>query len=119
MLYRVSSVAERSLCMCSIPICDILTTFSDRYEASALSLRWKQNTNCEAEIERKGTCCRDADVKEEGFLEYINQLVMTGEVAGLFPKDEMDAMINDIRPVFKREATGNNLHRPHLICSML
>ena len=30
----------------------------------------------------------DAEVKDEGFLEYINQLLMTGEVAGLFPKDE-------------------------------
>ena len=49
---------------------------------------------------------RDADVKEEGFLEYINQLVMTGEVAGLFAKDEMDAMLNDIRPVLKRESPG-------------
>lgn len=49
---------------------------------------------------------RDADVKEEGFLEYINQLVMTGEVAGLFPKEEMDALLNDVRPIFKREAAG-------------
>ena len=48
-------------------------------------------------------------MKEEGFLEYINQLVMTGEVAGLFPKDEMDAMLNDVRPVFKREALGEAL----------
>lgn len=49
---------------------------------------------------------RDADVKEESFLEYINQLVMTGEVAGLFPKEEMDALLNDIRPAFKRENPG-------------
>ena len=34
---------------------------------------------------------------------------MTGEVAGLFPKDEMDTMLNDVRPVFKREASGNAL----------
>ena len=33
--------------------------------------------------------CRDAEVKEEGFLEYINQLLMTGEVAGLLPKEEL------------------------------
>jgi hypothetical protein len=25
-------------------------------------------------------------IKEEGFLEFINQILMTGEVAGLFPK---------------------------------
>ena len=45
----------------------------------------------------------DADVKEESFLEYINQLLMTGEVAGLFPKDELDALVSDCRPAYKKE----------------
>jgi hypothetical protein len=45
-------------------------------------------------------------VKEEGFLEYINQLLMTGEVAGLFPRDELDAILNDLRPAFKKECPG-------------
>jgi len=44
----------------------------------------------------------DAEVKEEGFLEYINQILMTGEVAGLFPKDELDMIVNDIRPAMKK-----------------
>jgi len=35
----------------------------------------------------------DNEVKEEGFLEYINQILMTGEVAGLFAKDELDATL--------------------------
>ena len=48
----------------------------------------------------------DAEVKEEGFLEYINQLLMTGEVSGLFPKDELDAVINDIRPLYLMECPG-------------
>lgn len=50
--------------------------------------------------------CRDNEVKEEGFLEYINQLLMTGEVAGLLPKEELDAILNDVRPIFKRECIG-------------
>ncbi len=50
--------------------------------------------------------CRDAEVKEEAFLEYINQLLMTGEVAGLFPKDELDMIVNDIRPIMKAECPG-------------
>ena len=45
-------------------------------------------------------------MKEEGFLEYVNQLLMTGEVAGLFPRDELDAIINDLRPAFKRDCPG-------------
>jgi len=49
-----------------------------------------------------------AQTKEplEGFLEYINQILMTGEVAGLFAKDELDAIVNDIRPVMKAESPG-------------
>ena len=48
----------------------------------------------------------DNEVKEEGFLEYINQILMTGEVAGLFQKDELDAIVNDIRPIMKAESPG-------------
>ena len=50
--------------------------------------------------------CSDSEVKEEGFLEYINQLLMTGEVTGLFPKDELDSIINDIRPIYRAECPG-------------
>eukprot|EP00879_Flechtneria_rotunda_P026528 GHRR01028292.1.p1 GENE.GHRR01028292.1~~GHRR01028292.1.p1 ORF type:complete len:1302 (+),score=429.83 GHRR01028292.1:91-3906(+) len=48
----------------------------------------------------------DAEVKDESFLEYINQILMTGEVAGLLPKDELDMIINDIRPIMKQAAPG-------------
>ena len=48
----------------------------------------------------------DAEVKEESFLEFINQILMTGEVAGLFPKDELDMIVNDMRPVMKKEYPG-------------
>jgi dynein heavy chain len=46
----------------------------------------------------------DAEVKDEGFLEYINQILSTGEVSGLFARDEVDAIIGDMRPVAKKEA---------------
>ena len=36
----------------------------------------------------------------------MNQLLMTGEVAGLFPRDELDTILNDLRPAFKRECPG-------------
>ena len=52
----------------------------------------------------------DNEVKEEGFLEYINQILMTGEVAGLFQKDELDSIVNDIRPIMKAESPGQYLH---------
>ena len=59
--------------------------------------------------------CRDAEVKEEGFLEYINQLLMTGEVAGLLPKEELDSILNDTRPAFKKECIGAS----HTFCMQL
>lgn len=31
---------------------------------------------------------------------------MTGEVAGLFPKDELDGLLNDLRPAYNKEHTG-------------
>uniref|UniRef100_A0A7S0HBM9 Uncharacterized protein n=1 Tax=Hanusia phi TaxID=3032 RepID=A0A7S0HBM9_9CRYP len=48
----------------------------------------------------------DAEVKDEGFLEYINQILSTGEVSNLFPKDEMDAILGDLRPVAKKAIKG-------------
>jgi dynein heavy chain len=48
----------------------------------------------------------DAEIKDEGFLEFINQILMTGEVAGLFPKDELDMIVNDMRPALKKECPG-------------
>lgn len=62
---------------------------------------------------------RDAEVKEEGFLEYINQLLMTGEVAGLLPKEELDSILNDVRPAFKRECIGEPFLTPFLLLTQL
>ena len=42
----------------------------------------------------------DSEIKDEAFLEYINSILMTGEVAGLFAKDEMMAMCGDLREFF-------------------
>lgn len=57
----------------------------------------------------------DSDVRDDSFLEYINQLLMTGDIAGLFPKEELDALLNDVRPMMKKEWAGvpdtaDNLH---------
>ena len=48
----------------------------------------------------------DAEIKDEAFLEYVNSLLLTGEVGGLFAKDEMMAMCADLQPVFLRERPG-------------
>ncbi|KAH8095108.1 dynein light chain binding protein [Aureococcus anophagefferens] len=39
----------------------------------------------------------DAQIKDENFLELLNSLLMTGEISGLFPKDELQIMAGEIR----------------------
>jgi len=48
----------------------------------------------------------DAEVKEEGFLEYINMILSTGEIPGLIPKDEMEALIGECSGHFEKEFPG-------------
>ena len=43
----------------------------------------------------------DSDIIDEYFLEYINAMLATGEIAGLFPKDERDMMCAELRYVVK------------------
>eukprot|EP00471_Norrisiella_sphaerica_P006901 CAMPEP_0184484204 /NCGR_PEP_ID=MMETSP0113_2-20130426/5915_1 /TAXON_ID=91329 /ORGANISM="Norrisiella sphaerica, Strain BC52" /LENGTH=4710 /DNA_ID=CAMNT_0026865073 /DNA_START=240 /DNA_END=14372 /DNA_ORIENTATION=+ len=49
----------------------------------------------------------DFDVIYEEFLEYINMILSTGEIPGLIPKDERDAMSGDLRDAAK-EQYGNS-----------
>jgi dynein heavy chain len=45
----------------------------------------------------------DAEVKEEGFLEYINMILSTGEIPGLIAKDELEAMIGEMAPLYSKK----------------
>ncbi|KAI9220476.1 dynein heavy chain and region D6 of dynein motor-domain-containing protein [Blastocladiella britannica] len=45
----------------------------------------------------------DNEVKEENFLGYINNILTSGEVANLFPKDEVIAISSDMRPAMKKQ----------------
>ncbi|OQS07437.1 dynein heavy chain [Thraustotheca clavata] len=48
----------------------------------------------------------DSEIKNEIFLELLNSVLMTGEVAGLFAKDEMMAMTADLRNTFVKDRPG-------------
>ncbi|RLN87140.1 hypothetical protein BBJ28_00011147, partial [Nothophytophthora sp. Chile5] len=56
----------------------------------------------------------DAEIKNEIFLELINSILMTGEVAGLFAKDEMMAMTADLRNAFVKERPGQAENQTNL-----
>ncbi|NXV72009.1 DYH8 protein, partial [Atlantisia rogersi] len=45
----------------------------------------------------------DNEIKEESFLEYINNLLSSGEISSLFARDELDEMTQGLVPVMKKE----------------
>ncbi|XP_048268511.1 dynein axonemal heavy chain 8 [Bombus terrestris] len=45
----------------------------------------------------------DNDIKEEAFLEYINNILSVGEVANLFPADELDEILTTVTPMMKKD----------------
>lgn len=45
----------------------------------------------------------DNDIIDEAFLEYINNILSSGEVANLFPKDELEEMLNTLTPSFRKK----------------
>jgi len=59
---------------------------------------------------------KSASGSEDQFLEYVNAILTTGEVAGLFPKDERDMMVSDLRGPARKENpdfvdTPDNLYK--------
>ncbi len=43
----------------------------------------------------------DSDISDEIMLDYVNQQLMNGRIAGIFQKEDMDSILADIRPVFR------------------
>jgi len=57
----------------------------------------------------------DNEIKDEGFLEYMNNLLASGEVSNLFARDEIDEITQELIPIMKKEyprkpPTNENLY---------
>jgi dynein heavy chain, axonemal len=48
----------------------------------------------------------ESEIKDEVFLEYINSVLLTGDIPGLFAKDEVMAITADLRNKFIKERPG-------------
>ena len=58
-------------------------------------------------IHGKGTTFlfTDQDIKEEGFLEYVNNVLGGSQILNLFTRDEQSEIINECIPIMKRESS--------------
>lgn len=45
----------------------------------------------------------DNEIKDETFLESLNNILSSGEIANLFAKDELDEIQNELIPIMKRK----------------
>ena len=48
----------------------------------------------------------ESEIKDEVFLEFINSVLLTGDIPGLFAKDEILVITADLRNSFLKERVG-------------
>ena len=98
-LTRLSSFISRSV--------NFQITLTKQYNKNSF-LEDMQNLYKCAGHQRKPTTFlfTESEIKDEVFLEYINSVLLTGDIPGLFAKDEIMTITADLRNSFVKERVG-------------
>eukprot|EP00485_Elphidium_margaritaceum_P015545 CAMPEP_0202728930 /NCGR_PEP_ID=MMETSP1385-20130828/185872_1 /ASSEMBLY_ACC=CAM_ASM_000861 /TAXON_ID=933848 /ORGANISM="Elphidium margaritaceum" /LENGTH=4770 /DNA_ID=CAMNT_0049395183 /DNA_START=131 /DNA_END=14440 /DNA_ORIENTATION=- len=98
------SLTKLATYICRYELCQIQLTRN--YKTADLLEDIKQMCIlCGKEGKKVTFLVSDSDIVHEDFLEYINMMLATGMIAGLFAKEERDMMAAEIRPIAKKELT--------------
>lgn len=68
---------------------------------------------CKALLAKNQPICfiaTDAEMREDAFLQHLNQLLVTGDIPELFTREEMDALLSDLRPAMKLASPGMRVY---------
>merc|ERR1711871_545204 len=98
-LTRLSSYISRAMCF-------QITLTKQHGRASFLEDMQNLYKNAGHQCKPTTFLFTESEIKDEVFLEFINSVLLTGEIPGLFAKDEIMAMTADLRPLFLKERPG-------------
>lgn len=56
----------------------------------------------------------EQDLKDEMYLDCLNQLLSIGHFPGLFTRSELESIASDLRPILAREQQGTDLRLLHM-----
>ncbi|OQR97844.1 dynein heavy chain, outer arm [Achlya hypogyna] len=73
-------------------------TLTKAYNTASFLEDWRQLFKWTGQ-QNKGVVflCTDNEIKDDGFLEVLNAVLATGEIPNLFPKDELNFLVSDLR----------------------